>query len=73
MPFFDLEVFAKTFDVLDQIPGRVLLEARSPTHKDKRSVDGSELVACGQNARRGLSSSTLIQEDHLKRTTALEK
>lgn len=73
MPLFDLEMFAKTFDILDQIPGRVLFEAGAPTkthtQKEKRSVDRSELVALWSNARHGLSSSTLVQEDHLEGST----
>lgn len=41
MPIFDLEVLAKALDVLDQVPGRVLLEARAPaennnTHTNNR-------------------------------------
>lgn len=54
MPILDLEVLAKALDVLDQIPGRVLLETRAPaenkihTHTHKQSVDGSELVVHGQ-------------------------
>jgi len=45
VPFLDLEVFAKTFDILDQVPGRVCFETRAPTkrkHTHTRSVDGSE-------------------------------
>ena len=38
MPFLDAEVLPKTFDVFHQIPGRVLLQARTPTPPVNRSV-----------------------------------
>ena len=49
MPLLDLEVLAKALDVLDQVPGRVLLEARAPaqnTYTRQWSAQSSWL--CGQ-------------------------
>ena len=60
VPLLDLEVLAKALDVLDQVPGRVLLEARAPAENTHTLVDGSELVALWSDARRGLSGSALI-------------
>jgi hypothetical protein len=31
VPLVDFEVLSKTFDIFDQIPGRVLFQARTPT------------------------------------------
>ena len=70
MPILDLEVLAKALDVLDQIPGRVLLEARAPAETKNTQTIGGRLRARGtwSDARCGLSGSTLIQEDHLQVT-----
>jgi hypothetical protein len=73
VPILNLEVLAKAFDVLDQVPGRVLLEARAPAHTNKQSVDGSEARGAWSDARRGLSGSALIQEDHLQCKMVLEE
>ena len=48
MPLVDLEVLAKALDVFDEVPSRVLLEARAPTERQQhrcRRWDDSELVA----------------------------
>ncbi len=63
VPFLDLEVFSKTFNVFHQIPRRVLFQARTPVpsllvcHRVKR--------VAYVHARNRLPSPSLIQEDDL--------
>jgi hypothetical protein len=38
VPFLDLEMLSKTFDIFDQIPGRVLFQARTPTSSLNRPI-----------------------------------
>ena len=62
MPFLDLEVLPKTFNVFDQIPGRVLFQARAPIPS---SIAVSRELHLS-NARSRLSRSPLVQEDDLQ-------
>ena len=38
VPFLDFEVFSKTFNIFHQIPGRVILQGRTPTPSPNGSI-----------------------------------
>jgi hypothetical protein len=65
MPFLDLEVLPKTFNVFHQIPGRVLFQARAPIPSSIAVLRELHL----SNARSRLSRSPLVQEDDLQNPT----
>ena len=70
MPFLDLEVLAKTFEVFHQIPCRIFFQARTPIIT--KSLAERFIVAGARagfvHARSRFSGSSLIQENDLSDT-----